>query len=151
MRMSSNFYAVYWFVAEVSEDITNAVCMILKLSAWLDTTRIRVSSKKKKNLKFGWTDPKTFRLRCMKPLACKMSLSRIRDLQYGHCSGWGDTLPHGTLYSSTEYTRWVTAVWLSQGIDFNLYALFVLLAPGCCYYGRWREGNQWWRDQSAAQ
>lgn len=50
------------WLAEVSEDITNAVCIILKLSAWLGTTRIRISSKKKKKLKFGWTDPKAFRL-----------------------------------------------------------------------------------------
>lgn len=50
------------------------------------------------------------------------------------------------------FTGRITAVWLSQGIDFNFYALFVLLAPGCvmeiddgikmhqpysnpCYYG----------------
>lgn len=51
MQMSSNYFwnsmlFIGW-LTEVSEDITNAVCIILKLSAWLGTTRIRMSSKKK--------------------------------------------------------------------------------------------------------
>ena len=51
MQMSSNYFwnsmLFIGLLAEVSEDITNALCIIPKLSAWLDATGIRVSSKKK--------------------------------------------------------------------------------------------------------
>lgn len=42
-------------------------------------------------------------------------------------------------YSYADNTVRVTAVLLCQGIDLNLYALFALIASGCC---RQIEGNQ---------
>lgn len=133
-------------VAKDSEvDISKATCIMLKVSAWLDTTWAVETSVL---LKFGWANPLNWHmllvsLHCMKCLACKISLCHFWRLQYGHCIVQGDTV---------YFTGRITAVWLSQGIDFNFYALFVLLAPGCvmeiddgikmhqpysnpCYYG----------------